>query len=82
MMLHPRRAGALSPPRPLWLTVLAAVGFLGALAVALALGGRSAAEAHGGHADPAATLIGTGKQVFRFDTFGDEQFWGGALQLH
>src|SRR5947209_4239020 len=23
-----------------------------------------------------------GKQVFRFDTFGDEAFWGGALHLH
>jgi mono/diheme cytochrome c family protein len=23
-----------------------------------------------------------GKQIFRFDTFGDEAFWGGALHLH
>jgi hypothetical protein len=23
-----------------------------------------------------------GKQVFRFDTFGDEPYWGGALRLH
>ena len=23
-----------------------------------------------------------GKQIFRFDTFGDEAFWGGALRLH
>jgi hypothetical protein len=23
-----------------------------------------------------------GRQVFRFDTFGDEDFWGGALRLH
>jgi hypothetical protein len=23
-----------------------------------------------------------GKRIFRFDTFGDEQFWGGTLQLH
>ncbi len=23
-----------------------------------------------------------GRQVFRFDTFGDQAFWGGALQLH
>ena len=26
-------------------------------------------------------LFGQGKQVFRFDTFGDEDFWGGQLQL-
>jgi hypothetical protein len=23
-----------------------------------------------------------GRRIFRFDTFGDEAFWGGALQLH
>lgn len=27
-------------------------------------------------------LIAEGKQIFRFDTFGDEDFWGGQLQLH
>ena len=23
-----------------------------------------------------------GRRIFRFDTFGDESFWGGALKLH
>ena len=27
-------------------------------------------------------LLKEGKQIFRFDTFGDEAFWGGALKLH
>ena len=27
-------------------------------------------------------LFERGKRIFRFDTFGDEAFWGGALQLH
>src|SRR4026209_2927189 len=27
-------------------------------------------------------LFERGRQVFRFDTFGDEDFWGGQLQLH
>jgi hypothetical protein len=27
-------------------------------------------------------LIRQGKQTFRFDTFGDESFWGGLLRLH
>jgi hypothetical protein len=27
-------------------------------------------------------LFAKGKRVFRFDTFGDQAFWGGALQLH
>lgn len=27
-------------------------------------------------------MIAEGRQTFRFDTFGDEAFWGGTLQLH
>jgi hypothetical protein len=27
-------------------------------------------------------LFDRGRQIFRFDTFGDQAFWGGALQLH
>jgi hypothetical protein len=27
-------------------------------------------------------MIKEGKQTFRLDTFGDEEFWGDALQLH
>ena len=27
-------------------------------------------------------LLGEGRTTFRFDTFGDEAFWGGQLQLH
>src|SRR5262249_18592796 len=30
----------------------------------------------------ARRMIRDGRQTFRFDTFGDEAFWGGALQLH
>ncbi|HEV2835628.1 MAG TPA: hypothetical protein VGW58_09945 [Pyrinomonadaceae bacterium] len=30
----------------------------------------------------AASLIDEGRTAFRFDTFGDEAFWGGALHLH
>ena len=29
-----------------------------------------------------AKLIAEGKQIFRYDTFGDEDFWGRQLQLH
>jgi hypothetical protein len=42
---------------------------------------RSAAPSH----VPAASqsgLIARGRRIFRFDTFGDQSFWGGALQLH
>ena len=27
-------------------------------------------------------LVAQGQQIFRFDTFGDEDFWGGQLKLH
>jgi hypothetical protein len=30
----------------------------------------------------AAQMINEGRQTFRFDTFGDEAFWGDALKLH
>ena len=30
----------------------------------------------------AAQQIARGRSAFRFDTFGDEDFWGGALRLH
>ena len=27
-------------------------------------------------------MIAEGRKTFRFDTFGDEAFWGGTLRLH
>lgn len=33
-------------------------------------------------ASQSINLIAEGKQIFRYDTFGDEDFWGGQLQLH
>ena len=30
----------------------------------------------------AANLLQEGRDIFRFDTFGDEAFWGDQLQLH
>jgi hypothetical protein len=32
--------------------------------------------------DAARRLIDEGRATFRFETFGDEAFWGGALRLH
>ena len=29
-----------------------------------------------------ATMLDQGRETFRFDTFGDQDFWGGTLQLH
>ncbi len=30
----------------------------------------------------AERMIEQGRRIFRFDTFGDEAFWGGTLKLH
>jgi hypothetical protein len=30
----------------------------------------------------ATNMLQQGRNTFRFDTFGDEAFWGGMLQLH
>jgi hypothetical protein len=34
------------------------------------------------HGTNVSALISQGRQTFRFDTFGDEAFWGDTLQLH
>jgi len=36
----------------------------------------------GGPAEPSPQLIAEGKQIFRFDTFGDETFWTDTLRMH
>ncbi len=46
-----------------------------------AVSGSSAAPARS-HATPAAAELARGRRIFRFDTFGDQAFWGGALQLN
>jgi hypothetical protein len=40
------------------------------------------AAAEGMRAINALKMIKEGRQIFRFDTFGDEAFWGDALRLH
>ncbi len=42
--------------------------------------GQSEAELAG--VPGAADMIQEGRQTFRYDTFGDEKFWGGKLHLH
>lgn len=32
--------------------------------------------------DNSSEMLAEGRKTFRFDTFGDEDFWGGQLQLH
>jgi mono/diheme cytochrome c family protein len=62
------------------------VSVFAALAVTVAIGGAQADDRRtGAHTDVwqhAAQQIAAGRSTFRFDTFGDEEFWGGALRLH
>ncbi|HEX6035817.1 MAG TPA: hypothetical protein VFY83_15360, partial [Anaerolineales bacterium] len=51
----------------------------GAFLLILVLFGAAAIQAR---ASQTPNLIAEGKQIFRFDTFGDEDFWGGELRLH
>lgn len=65
----------------------------GCFVLSVAAAGRSADAPQSGNGpldnpnvDPAvshaAALVSEGQRVFRFDTFGDEQFWGNSLKLH
>src|SRR5262249_26232738 len=69
-------------------SVTLVVALVSLLAVAqLAFGGRnradSPAEGHDSqgqqHAQP---TLEEGRRIFRYDTFGDEAYWGDTLQLH
>jgi len=51
----------------------------GVFLLTLALFGAPGMQAQAGKTPD---LIAQGKQIFRFDTFGDEDFWGGQLRLH
>ena len=70
------------------LALVAGVGLLVYLGFVIGNGTVNSLTASG-NPDPdvvnrsaAQRLFDQGQEVFRFDTFGDEAFWGGALQLH
>jgi hypothetical protein len=45
-------------------------------------GAKGQATPHDGTQNNADQLVSQGRQIFRFDTFGDQAFWGGTLGLH
>jgi hypothetical protein len=65
---------------------------LGFVVLCLALGSQPQVAAQSQSHDQSAIdtsidnhardMIASGRQIFRFDTFGSEAFWGDALQLH
>jgi hypothetical protein len=68
------------------LVTFAAVGVLFYVAFVIVNGAVNASSSRPAAPSPssssAAGLIARGRQIFRYDTFGDQAFWGGALQLH
>ena len=62
--------------------LVAAAGCAPWLSQAFGEDGGRAAPARPGVQAVSSQLIHEGRKTFRFDTFGDEDFWGGALKLH
>ncbi len=62
--------------------IMLAVTFTGGLATSGNPNAKSFANLDKGVKDHAQDMLEQGQQVFRFDTFGDEAFWGDTLQLH
>src|SRR4029079_12601169 len=83
---HPE--GPIMQPRTVLKSVTLIVALLSLLAVAkAAIDGRerseSSSEDRGAAMRPAgSSMIEEGRRVFRYDTFGDEAWWGDTLQLH
>ena len=69
-----RPASARAPAGPGWQRAFPATA-LAVLAAALV-------SACGGSSDDGAALVEQGKQIFRFDTFGDEAQWTDKLRMH
>ena len=65
------------------LLLLAAAGVLFELSGSSSAGEQPQAASGNQPVQTQATrLVDQGRQIFRFDTFGDEQFWGDSLKLH
>jgi hypothetical protein len=60
---------------PFWRGLLAVL-------IVVPISGQSQNRQHDPIIANAETTVTQGQQIFRFDTFGDEQFWGGQLHLN
>jgi hypothetical protein len=74
--------------KPSW-KFAAAVPMVGALAIMMSSpialsedGDRSITKLDRQFVQHAQRTLAQGKQIFRFDTFGDEAFWGDTIKLH
>src|SRR5438094_7233395 len=74
-------------PRSLVSKVLLSVAFVSAFGLPFIIAGQSKDDRESRGFDNvirnnAGELVEQGRQIFRFDTFGDEEFWGNTLKLH
>jgi len=58
------------------------IGILAIAAVAGPVGSGQQTTFDDRIAEHASRLLDRGRRIFRFDTFGDEAFWGGTIRLH
>lgn len=69
-----------------WLVVTAMIGWIAATTLAVSAARLHRQKSHKApEQDPvknATAKVEQGRQTFRFDTFGDEAFWGDTLKLH
>jgi hypothetical protein len=81
MMLKTTKSGMRRPPAP-------AAAALAAIALGFALAGAAYSDESERQGfdkvieQNVRKMFDEGRRTFRFDTFGDEAFWGGALKLH
>ena len=61
---------------------LAGIGMAGILGSVLALADPPSSPSSSDTTNSAHAKKGDGKEIFRFDTFGDEQLWTDTLQMH
>jgi hypothetical protein len=79
-MEHMRRRVSFLPRIVLGSALLAVVAF--GMMVQRAPAQSKGTENRHSTADNALQLVTQGRQIFRFDTFGDQAFWGDTLKLH
>jgi hypothetical protein len=65
-----------------FLPVAAVLMLAGSVLLNVSAVSKPHAQHPAGKASFESKLFKRGRHVFRFDTFGDQAFWGGALQLH
>jgi len=61
---------------------MVALGFQATAATTGAASGTTASQSDEAVDEHAEDLVRQGRRTFRFDTFGDQKFWGGTLRLH